>query len=151
MKDRVTSQKCWSRSREHLLPRCKRPHLVLGHLRPDEAIATYPKKMWDSDGSAGRKHISMEISNICFAANSSAVIFDNQQQTDLHINVDNVCFPINNMKWLSVPLIAHRQGRWLTSKDHKDQYSAGLALIDGLWFTGWLGSFDFVPQMGSCR
>lgn len=151
MKDRVTSQKCWSRSREHLLPRRKRPHLVLGRLRTDEVITTYPKKMSRSDGSAGRKHISVEISHICSAANSSAVIFDNKQQTDLLINVNNVCFPINNMKWLSVPLMAHHQGRWPTSKDHKDQYSAGLALIDGLWFTGWLGSFDFVPQMGSCR
>lgn len=148
MKDRVTSQKCWSRSREHLLTRCKRPHLVLGQLRTDEAIAMYPKKMSGSDGSAGQKHISMEISHICFAGNSSAVIFDIKQQTDLHIDV---CFPVNKVKWLSVPLMAHRQGRWPTSKDHKDQQSAGLALIDGLWFTGWLGSFDFVPQMGSCR
>lgn len=147
MKDRVTSQKCWSRSREHLLTRCKRPHLVLGQLRTDEVIATYPKKMSGSDGSAGQKHISMEISHICFAGNSS-VIFDIKQQTDLHIDV---CFPVNNVKWLSVPLMAHRQGCWPTSKDHKDQQSAGLALIDGLWFTGWLGSFDFVPQMGSCR
>lgn len=59
---------------------------------------TYPKKMSGSDGSAGQKHILMKTSHICFSANSSAVKFDIKQQTDLHINVNNVCFPLDNMK-----------------------------------------------------
>lgn len=64
---------------------------------------------------------------------------------------DFVCFPIVHVKLHCAMLTQHREWCWPTSNDSKDKFSVGLAVIDGLWFTGclllrsgagWVESFD---------
>lgn len=66
---------------------------------------------------------------------------------------DFVYFPIVTVKLRWATLTPHCELCWPTSKDGKDEFSVGLAVIDGLRFTGclllrsgtgWLESFDFV-------